>query len=84
MLKCDTPGCKLVQHQLHTACIGIRLSGDFSSKKTEGSSVTIREKSMLQGPKGRKSRVQMAFKNDFILETDNTAELKVGDVSDVS
>ena len=39
-----------------------------------------REKSMLQGPKGRKSDVQMAFKN----ETDNTAELKVGDVSDVS
>ena len=38
-----------------------------------------REKCMMQGPKGRKSRVQMAFKNDFILETDNTAELKVGD-----
>ena len=38
-----------------------------------------RKKSMMQGPKGRKSRVQMAFKNDFILETDNTAELKIGD-----
>ena len=34
---------------------------------------------MLQGPKGRKSPVQMSFKNDFILETDTTAELKVGD-----
>ena len=38
-----------------------------------------REKCMMQGPKGRKSLVQMAFKNDLILETDNTAELKVGD-----
>ena len=38
-----------------------------------------RAKSMLQGPKGRKSHVQMAFKNDYILETDNTAELKVDD-----
>ena len=38
-----------------------------------------REKSMMQGPKGRKSPVQMSFKNDFILETDTTAELKVGD-----
>ena len=38
-----------------------------------------RKKCMMQGPKGRKSLVQMAFKNDLILETDNTAELKVGD-----
>ena len=34
---------------------------------------------LKQGPKGRKSSTQLSFKNDFILETDNTAELKVGD-----
>ena len=38
-----------------------------------------RTKSLQQGPKGRKSATQLSFKNDFILETDNTAELKVGD-----
>ena len=38
-----------------------------------------RARSMLKGPKGRKSRVQLSFKNDYVLETDNTAELKVGD-----
>ena len=46
-----------------------------------------RSKNLEQGPKGRKSRCQLSFKNDYILETDNTAELKVGDhclVYDVS
>ena len=33
----------------------------------------------MQGPKGRKSSTQLNFKNDYILETDNTAELKIGD-----
>ena len=46
-----------------------------------------RSKALEQGPKGRKSSTQMKFKNDYILETDNTAELKIGDsclVYDVS
>ena len=38
-----------------------------------------REKAMQQGPKSRKSPLQMSFRNDYILENDTTAELKVGD-----
>ena len=38
-----------------------------------------REKAMQHGPKSRKSPLQMSFRNDFILENDTTAELKVGD-----
>ena len=38
-----------------------------------------REKAMQQGPKSRKSLLQMSFRNDYILENDTTAELKVGD-----
>ena len=34
---------------------------------------------MRQGPKSRKSPLQMSFRNDYILEHDTTAELKVGD-----
>ena len=34
---------------------------------------------MQQGPKSRKCPLQMSFRNDFILEHDTTAELKVGD-----
>ena len=34
---------------------------------------------MQQGPKSRKSPLQMSFRNDYILENDTTAELKVGD-----
>ena len=37
-----------------------------------------REKAMHHGPKSRKSPLQMSFKNDFILETDTTAELRGG------
>ena len=42
----DTPGCKFVGHQLHTPCIGILISGDFSSKKTESSSATSKAVTM--------------------------------------
>ena len=38
-----------------------------------------RATALQQGPKGRKSGMQLKFKNDYILETDNTAELKIGD-----
>ena len=38
-----------------------------------------RDSWLMQGPKGRKSSTQLNFKNDYILETDNTAELKIGD-----
>ena len=38
-----------------------------------------REKAMQHGPKSRKSPLQMSFRNDYILENDTTAELKVGD-----
>ena len=34
---------------------------------------------MQQGPKSRKSPLQMSFRNDYILENDTTAELKAGD-----
>ena len=38
-----------------------------------------RTQNMQHGPKARKSSTQLSFKNDYILENDNTAELKVGD-----
>ena len=38
-----------------------------------------RAQNLQYGPKGRKSSTQLSFKNDYILESDNTAELKVGD-----
>ena len=38
-----------------------------------------RDKEMRQGPKSRKCPLQMSFRNDYILEHDTTAELKVGD-----
>ena len=38
-----------------------------------------RDKEMQQGPKSRKCPLQMSFRNDYILECDTTAELKVGD-----
>ena len=34
---------------------------------------------LRHGPKSRKSSMQLSFKNDYVLETDTTAELKVGD-----
>ena len=34
---------------------------------------------LRNGPKSRKSSMQLSFKNDYVLETDTTAELKVDD-----
>ena len=39
-----------------------------------------RESMLLNGPKSRKSSMQLSFKNDYVLETDTTAELKVDDI----
>ena len=60
----DIGKCHITDEQWNQVC-------DFKEHK--------RAKNLQQGPKGTKSSIQLSFRNDYILENDNTAELKEGD-----
>ena len=63
----------------HLITIGPCRITDDQWKQVCQSKEDKRDKEMRQGPKSRKCPLQMSFRNDYVLECDTTAELKVGD-----